>query len=252
MHPKLISYYKRFQKSEQTQYTEFFTQYSLDNYKAKLPYLFAIENFCLRLYQALILNQEICIYSDYDTDAVTATATMFWGLVELGFNKSKIDFYAPDRFIEGYGMNTEAIQELSQKFDLIISVDCGINSTLEAEIVKNSKKCDLLITDHHHLSGQIPSALAVINPRLSDFYIKENKETGVLATEIATQKKLLLYDLASKCKEYNNLKNLTKIENWIKQMQDLKPVEYLTKSATGVAVAWFSLVWLGYFLSEIE
>jgi single-stranded-DNA-specific exonuclease len=98
---------------------------------------------------------------------------MYWGLVLLGFKRENIDFYAPDRFTEGYGMNTEAVEMLCDKYDLIISVDCGINSTLEAEVCRK-KGVDLIITDHHHLTNEIPNALAVINPRLSEIYNSNN------------------------------------------------------------------------------
>lgn len=174
MHPILLDYAKRFNKpnSKTLEISGFFT--SLDEkYLAELPYLYDIEVATDRLKQALEQNQKICIYSDYDTDAVTATGTMYWGLTLLGFNPENLDFYAPDRFTEGYGMNPEAISMLCDKYDLIISVDCGINSVNEAKICQE-KGIDLIITDHHHLSGELPKCLAVINPRLSEYYAKES------------------------------------------------------------------------------
>ena len=133
MHPILIDYTKRFKKDKvQTlDISAFFTSLG-EHFEQELPYLYDIETACSRLISALKNDHKICIYSDYDTDAVTATATMFWGLVLLGFKQENIEFYAPDRFTEGYGMNTEAVKMLCEKYDLIISVDCGINSTLEA------------------------------------------------------------------------------------------------------------------------
>jgi single-stranded-DNA-specific exonuclease len=170
MNPILSEYITRFNTDPQIKYDQFFTQVDIDNYEETLPYLFYIDIFCSRVYQAILNQEKICIYSDYDTDAVTATATMYWGLIELGVSPTKLDFYAPDRFTEGYGMNTDAALELSKKYDLVISVDCGINSVKEAEIFKSSK-CDLIITDHHMLTGDLPDCVAVINPRLSDLYL---------------------------------------------------------------------------------
>lgn len=248
MHSKLVNYFHRFKKEIETPYTKFFTQHDLADYKNKLPYLFGIENFCLRLYKALLKEEEICIYSDYDTDAVTATATMFWGLKEMGFAEEKLDFYAPDRFTEGYGMNLEAVENLSQKFDLILSVDCGINSVLEAELVNQIQGCDLIITDHHHLSGEIPPALAVVNPRLASAYKKNQQDLEILATEKKSKKNLSLYDY----KPYFNQQEQVKLKKWLLEMKEVKHQEFLTESATGVAVAWFCLVWFGYFLAEID
>ena len=108
-------YLKRFE-SVTNPYTEFFT--NLDyNDLSKLPYMYEVENFCLRVYKAFKLNEKICIYSDYDTDAVTATGVMYKGLLNLGINPENLDFYAPDRFIEGYGINPSAIEDLAQKYD---------------------------------------------------------------------------------------------------------------------------------------
>lgn len=177
MNPILTKYCKRFEQTSRPDnyirpvFDEFFTNLDIKSHWEKLPYLHNIQNFCLRLLLAQLRGDKICIYSDYDTDAVTATATMYHGLIDIGFDSSNVEFYAPDRFTEGYGMNTEAIDMLSKKFDLIISVDCGINSWPEAEIVnqnnlKNTHQCDLIITDHHHLTDQIPDCTAVINCRM--------------------------------------------------------------------------------------
>jgi len=176
MHPILLDYTKRFNrdKVQSLDISAFFTSLD-DDFELELPYLYDIETACSRLISALKHDDKICIYSDYDTDAVTATATMFWGLVLLGFKRENIEFYAPDRFTEGYGMNTDAVEMLCDKYDLIISVDCGINSTLEAEICRQ-KGVDLIITDHHHLTNEVPNALAVINPRLSEIYNLNNSK----------------------------------------------------------------------------
>ncbi|MEI6729109.1 MAG: DHH family phosphoesterase [bacterium] len=233
MNPKLEQYYRRFNIEAGYKFDTFFTQLSLTDYPEKLPYLFDIENFCLRLFTALNENQKICIYSDYDTDAVTATGVMYWGLVDLGFKKENLSFYAPDRFTEGYGMNPEAVLELAKNNDLIISVDCGINSTLEAEVVSHTN-CDLIITDHHHLHQDLPQCIAVINPRLAEFY---------------SQNPLLLKPILQT--------TVKESENWTKKVyHDPKgfltdPQKFLSSSVTGVGVAWFSLVWFGYFLAEM-
>ncbi len=174
MHQILLDFARRFAKNptKKLEISSFFTSLN-GNYKTELPYLYDIELACDRLVLALDQGQKVCIYSDYDTDAVTATATMYWGLILLGFDAQNIDFYAPDRFTEGYGMNTEAVAMLCDKYDLLVSVDCGINSVNEAKIC-HQKGVDLIITDHHHLSGELPDCLAVINPRLSEYYTPES------------------------------------------------------------------------------
>ena len=67
--------------------------------------------------------------------------------------------YIPDRFEEGYGLNCDALEKLSgQGVNLIITVDCGIRSPVEA-----ARACelgmDLIISDHHHPRGDVPSCI---------------------------------------------------------------------------------------------
>ena len=115
-----------------------------------------------RLQQALANGEQIAIYGDYDVDGVTATALLVQGLRALG---GRVREYIPNRFEEGYGLNNEALDVLlAEGVSLVISVDCGIRSPLEAEHAKEIG-LDLIITDHHEPSGDIPKALAVINPK---------------------------------------------------------------------------------------
>lgn len=287
MNPILQNYIKRYidkdNKTQNANFPKFFTQYDLSNYEQFLPYLFEIEGFCLRLLEALICGDRICIYSDYDTDAMTATGVMYWGLVDLGFEQDKLSFYAPDRFVEGYGMNTEAVAKLILENDLIISVDCGINSVLEAQIVlknlenqttrkkleKNSeKKCELIITDHHHLSDQVPDCVAVINPRLSEYWTnpKNAEKFAKIQNKLQIQSQKIAKIITNSGLE-NTSQKIAKIQKWLAKMnkkldfQDLisensqnstQNSNYLSSSTTGVGVAWFSLVWFGYFLKELE
>jgi single-stranded-DNA-specific exonuclease len=228
MHQLVSEYISRFTPPFKAKFSPFFTQYNLEEYKQLLPYLVDIEYFCERVTAAVTSNERICIYSDYDTDAITATATMYWGLIELGVKPENLSYYAPDRFTEGYGMNTEAALELSQKYDLVISVDCGINSTKEAELFKKSK-CDLIITDHHQLNGEIPDCVAVINPRLSEVFAQD-------PSKLKTRK---ISNKAWQKSIQRPLKNL-----------NTHPEQFVSSSVTGVGVAWFSLVWLSYYLEE--
>ena len=115
-----------------------------------------------RIRSAIERMQKITIYADYDADAITAAATLYLALQKLG---ATVDCYIPDRFAEGYGLNPDAIKNICQGgTNLIITVDCGINAAEEAEVCK-SLGVDLIITDHHELTGGLPQALAIINPK---------------------------------------------------------------------------------------
>jgi hypothetical protein len=168
-------------------------------------------------------------------------------------------------------MNTAAIEELAKNYDMIISVDCGINSREEAEVVNNlklnsdNKIADLIITDHHQLIGTIPNALAVVNPRLSILY-SGNPELNLILKENIQKSKQNLFEwingldnkeVAIDLVLLKSQKLKDKIESWVEKVEhntktfDVKSSNYLTSSATGVGVAWFCLVWLAYFMEEI-
>lgn len=106
-------------------------------------------------------GKEICIYGDYDADGTLATSILYRGLKKLG---AKLSYYIPNRFEEGYGLNKEALKQLSEKgVDLVITVDCGINSV---EVVEYGMKLglEIIITDHHQCGEALPDCIAVINP----------------------------------------------------------------------------------------
>lgn len=127
------------------------------------PFLFfEMQKACKRIRKAIEEKQKIVIYADYDADAITASSVMTLGLRKLG---GIVDCYIPDRFSEGYGMNVEAVKKLKDEgAGLVITVDCGTNSIAEAEeCLKMS--LDLIITDHHEITGDLPKAFALINPK---------------------------------------------------------------------------------------
>ncbi|NLY54849.1 MAG: single-stranded-DNA-specific exonuclease RecJ [Firmicutes bacterium] len=109
-------------------------------------------------------GQLIAIYGDYDADGLTATALLVDYLRHRG---NQVTYYIPDRLDEGYGLHGEAIEELASRgVQLLITVDCGINSRGEVALA-NQLGMDVIITDHHTPDiAELPDAVAVINPKL--------------------------------------------------------------------------------------
>lgn len=150
------------------------TPYETDIYNPDL--LPDIKEGVERVLHALEKKEKITVYADYDADAVTAAAVMIRTLKALG---AKVDYYIPDRFSEGYGINSEAIREIAKNStDLIITVDCGITSVEEVEVAKQLG-VDVVITDHHHVPEEIPKAVAVINPHRKNSLYPFKDLTGV-------------------------------------------------------------------------
>jgi single-stranded-DNA-specific exonuclease len=136
-----------------------------------------------RIVQAIERGEQVAIYGDYDVDGVTATALMVQTLRALGGNVRE---YIPNRFDEGYGLNTDALDTLKNEgVSLVISVDCGIRSPAEANHAR-AIGLDLIISDHHEPAGEIPQALAVINPKQPGDNYPEKYLAGVgIAYKIA-------------------------------------------------------------------
>jgi single-stranded-DNA-specific exonuclease len=136
-----------------------------------------------RIDYAIKSSQAIAIYGDYDVDGVTATALLTTLLRSIGAN---VIGYIPNRFDEGYGLNIEALRALhEQGVKLVISVDCGIRSPLEADFAKQIG-LDLIITDHHHPSDVLPDAYTIINPKqLGDDYPDKNLAGVGIAYKLA-------------------------------------------------------------------
>jgi len=109
-------------------------------------------------------QKSIWIYGDYDVDGITSIALL---MEFLGKFTSNLNYYIPKREEEGYGLNCDAIQEIKNAgADLIITVDCGSTSVKEVELAK-SLGMDIIITDHHNLSDEIPDCL-ILNPKQKD------------------------------------------------------------------------------------
>ncbi len=118
-----------------------------------------------RVYKAVLAREKIAVYGDFDVDGVTATVILAEGLSWLG---AEVIPYIPDRFNEGHGLKISALEKLqSQGANLVITVDCGVTDLTE---VKQAQEMgiDVIITDHHIPLGNLPQAVAVIDPKRKD------------------------------------------------------------------------------------
>lgn len=114
-----------------------------------------------RIKKAIKKQEKISVFADYDCDGVCAGVILESTLKVLGANLG--DIYIPDRHKEGFGLNKKAIDEFKKKeADLIITVDCGINSHEEVELAR-SLGMEVIITDHHRIVGSPPKTI-VIDP----------------------------------------------------------------------------------------
>ena len=110
-------------------------------------------------------NEKITIYGDYDVDGITSIAILYKYLKNMGL---EVGFYVPDRMVEGYGVNKDALDKIkADGTAVIITVDTGITAIEEADYAK-SIGIDFIITDHHECKESIPDVYAAIDPKRKD------------------------------------------------------------------------------------
>jgi single-stranded-DNA-specific exonuclease len=118
-----------------------------------------------RIEKAFKDEEKILVYGDYDVDGTTAVALVYSFLKQ---HHSKIEFYIPDRYKEGYGISTTGIDYAAEhNFSLVIALDCGIKAVEKIAYAKE-KSVDFIICDHHRPGDTLPPAIAVLDPKRAD------------------------------------------------------------------------------------
>ena len=118
-----------------------------------------------RIMKAIEKNEKIIIYGDYDADGLTSITVLKSFFKDIGIDA---DYYIPNRLSEGYGLNKTAVEEIANnRYNLMITVDCGITAIEEVELAK-IKNIDTIVTDHHEVADELPKAIAVIDAKRKD------------------------------------------------------------------------------------
>lgn len=123
--------------------------------------LFAIDN-----------DEKVAIWSDYDADGIPGGALLHDFFKLIGF-KNFIN-YIPDRHEEGYGLNSEGVEEIAKSgVRLMITIDCGVRDIEEVDHA-NRLGIEVIITDHHEPGESLPNAFAMVNHKMPDSKYPEN------------------------------------------------------------------------------
>ena len=118
-----------------------------------------------RLAYAVQRGEKVAIFGDYDVDGATSAALLAQYLEDCG---CATIVHIPDRVVEGYGPNAEAMRAFAaQGATLVVTVDCGIVSH---EPFGEAKKLglDVVVFDHHQAPELLPDALALVDPNRQD------------------------------------------------------------------------------------
>ncbi len=122
-----------------------------------------------RVLTAILENQRVVIFSDYDCDGIPGAVVLHDFFVAVGF--TNFFNHIPHRHFDGFGLSKEAVLKLKEEQNpqLIITIDCG---TTDIEAVASAKEngIDVIITDHHEPKETLPEAVAIVNPKIGNTY----------------------------------------------------------------------------------
>jgi len=118
-----------------------------------------------RIASAVMQDERIAVFGDYDVDGATSSALLARFLKVAG---GRCRVYIPDRIREGYGPNGPALLELkAEGASVIVTVDCGTVAH-DPLAVAEEAGLDVIVVDHHVAEPSLPSATAIVNPNRID------------------------------------------------------------------------------------
>lgn len=130
-----------------------------------------------RVCRAICEQERICIVGDFDADGATGVAVAVRALRAMG--ASRVCYRVPDRFAFGYGLSVALVDSISEPLpDLLITVDSGI-ACVEGVARAHERGMETIVTDHHLPGSQLPPAVAIVNPQLSDNAFPSRALAGV-------------------------------------------------------------------------
>ena len=122
-----------------------------------------------RINAAIDSGEKILIFGDRDVDGVTSTVLLFEALQEMG---ADVQWMLPEGE-ESYGISTGVIERaLAAGIGLIVTVDCGVSNNVEIENAA-SHGIDTVVIDHHNPPSELPTAAAVVDPKLPGYPFRD-------------------------------------------------------------------------------
>lgn len=124
-----------------------------------------LEKAIKRIKKAIEAQEQIVVFGDYDVDGITGAAIIWETIHALG---GKVIPYIPHRIDEGYGLSIRGIENIKDQksnlkdTSLIITDDNGIVAN-EAVEYANEHEIDVIITDHHVPSKELPKAHSIVH-----------------------------------------------------------------------------------------
>lgn len=112
-----------------------------------------------------VKNQELVfVHGDYDVDGICSTTILVRTIRHLG---GKAMPFIPRRIEDGYDLSDAGVDSaISAGAKVVVTCDCGTGAVSPvARLCKAG--IDVIVTDHHLPSGDLPDCLSVLNPKRS-------------------------------------------------------------------------------------
>jgi single-stranded-DNA-specific exonuclease len=134
-----------------------------------------------RIFTAMLNDEKICVYSDYDADGIPGAVVMHDFFKKIGYKN--VMFYIPHRHTEGYGLHLDALDKIAAEgATLMITVDLGITAHKEV-IYAKELGIEVIVTDHHEPLETVPEAYAIINPKIPVVFSPSFRGSGEVRAE---------------------------------------------------------------------
>ena len=122
-----------------------------------------------RINAAIESGEKILIFGDRDVDGVTATVLLYEALVDLG---AAVQWMLPEGE-EAYGLSAKVIEKaLTAGVSLLVTVDCGVSNVAEIALAAE-KGIETIVMDHHNPPAELPSAVALVDPKLPGYPFRD-------------------------------------------------------------------------------
>lgn len=121
-----------------------------------------------RLARAVREQELVFIHGDYDVDGICSTTILTRVIRGLG---GKAMPFIPRRIEDGYDLSDAGVDAaMAASAKVVVTADCGTGAVAPIARLCGSG-IDVIVTDHHLPSGDLPDCLAILNPkRIGDGY----------------------------------------------------------------------------------
>lgn len=117
-----------------------------------------------RLARAVREQELVFIHGDYDVDGICSTTILTRVIRGLG---GKAMPFIPRRIEDGYDLSDAGVDAaMAASAKVVVTCDCGTGAVAPIARLCGSG-VDVIVTDHHLPSGDLPDCLAILNPKRS-------------------------------------------------------------------------------------